>query len=281
MAACRNGSVLLTQCMAKLSLGIRKIPQNSRNVVLPSVASTVMNPYHQGLIMCGMEAKSSTVGSRMLSTMPARQTQEEKKEVSLLTPLRVKTKKRIPPHVLTRRRNLLTRVVGKEKNIRHSPWRMNLVCQFIAGMTVPEALIQLDYCEKKRGAPILKRVLQRTVNLADIQHSLAPSQLTVEECFATPGTPLKRLKIMGRGRSGVKHRKHSHIRLVLAETDFALKMAQAPNKRQEEKWYQRLLVAAEDAQKKQEEQDQLNALLAKKQKEQEEQEKKDNETKTS
>lgn len=211
--------------------------------------------------------------------MSARQqTEKKKKEVGLLTPLRVKTKKRIPPHVLTRRRNLLTRVVGKERNIRHSPWRMNLVCQFIAGMTVPEALIQLDYCEKKRGAPILKKVLQRTVNLADIQHSLAPSQLTVEECFATPGTPLKRLKIMGRGRSGVKHRKHSHIRLVLAETDFALQMAQAPNGRQEERWYQRLQVAAEDAQQKREEQEKLNALLAEKEKKQAEQEAEANET---
>ena len=267
MAACRNGSVLLTQCFAKLSLGIRQIPQKYKNGVL---SVRTVNHYESCVVpvVSGMSVQSSS--SRMLS-MSTRQT-TEKKEVGLLTPLRVKTKKRIPPHVMTRRRNLLTRVVGNERNIRHSPWRMNLVCQFIAGMTVPEALIQLDYCEKKRGAPILKKVLQRTVNLADIQHSLAPSQLTVEECFATQGTPLKRLKIMGRGRSGVKHRKHSHIRLVLAETDFALKMAQAPNARQEEKWYQRLLVAAEDAKQKREEQEKLNALLAEKEKKQAEQE---------
>lgn len=76
---------------------------------------------------------------------------------------------------------------------------MNLVCQFAAGLTVPEAMKQLTFLNK-RMAPRVSNVIRRTANLADIRDGLQPSQLEVAECFATHGTHLKRLKIMGRGR---------------------------------------------------------------------------------
>lgn len=76
---------------------------------------------------------------------------------------------------------------------------MNLVCQFAAGQTVPEALKQLMFTQKM-AAPLVAKVIRRTANLADIRHGLQPSQLEVAECFATHGSHLKRIKIMGRGR---------------------------------------------------------------------------------
>ena len=65
---------------------------------------------------------------------------------------------------------------GKERDIRHSPWRMNLVCQLAAGLPLLEALQQLEFCPKK-VAPLVKKVLIRTSNLADIRDNLQPSQL--------------------------------------------------------------------------------------------------------
>jgi len=76
---------------------------------------------------------------------------------------------------------------------------MNLVCQFAHGLTVPEALKQLMFCQKIK-APLVAKVIRRTANLADIRDGFQPSQLEVSECFTTHGTHLKRLKIMGRGR---------------------------------------------------------------------------------
>lgn len=105
----------------------------------------------------------------------------------------------VKPFIFKRRRNQLKTFIGKEKDIRHSPWRMNLVCQFAAGQTVPEALKQLMFCQKKH-APTVAKVIRRTANLADIRYGMQPSQLEVAECFATHGKHLKRLKIMGRGR---------------------------------------------------------------------------------
>jgi len=106
---------------------------------------------------------------------------------------------KVKPFIFKRRRVQLRTFIGNEKDIRHSPWRMNLVCQFAAGLTVPEALKQLMFCQKKH-APTVASVIRETANEADTKHGLQPSQLEVAECFATHGKHLKRLKIMGRGR---------------------------------------------------------------------------------
>lgn len=106
---------------------------------------------------------------------------------------------KLKPYIVKRRLNRLRTYEGKERDIRHSPWRLNLVCQFAAGLPLEEALRQLEF-SKKSKAPLVQKVLKRTANLADIRDGLQPSQLQVAECFATHGKHLKRMKIMGRGR---------------------------------------------------------------------------------
>mmetsp|Transcript_62065 Transcript_62065/g.183394 ORF Transcript_62065/g.183394 Transcript_62065/m.183394 type:complete len:231 (-) Transcript_62065:128-820(-) len=107
--------------------------------------------------------------------------------------------RKVKPHIVKRRTRVLKTYIGNEKNIRYSPWRMNLICRFIAGQTVPEAENQLRFV-RKRKAPLMRKVLKRTSNLADIRHGLQPSQLEVAECFATHGHHLKRMKIHARGK---------------------------------------------------------------------------------
>lgn len=106
---------------------------------------------------------------------------------------------KLKPHIVQRRIARLKTYEGKEKDIRHSPWRLNLVCQFAAGLPLEEAIQQLEF-NKKSKAPLVKKILERTANLADIRDGLQPSQLEVAECFATHGKHLKRIKMMGRGR---------------------------------------------------------------------------------
>jgi large subunit ribosomal protein L22 len=143
---------------------------------------------------------------------------------------------KLKPHIVKRRLNRMRTYEGAQKNIRHSPWRLNLVCQLTAGLPLSEALTQLEFC-KKRMAPLVQKVLNRTSNLADIRHGLQQSQLEVAECFATKGTPLKRVKIMGRGRTGRKEHRHAHFRVVLREIDFRLRIYQAPTLNQKKKWF--------------------------------------------
>ena len=139
------------------------------------------------------------------------------------------------PSVVRRRVERLRTYVGTERDIRHSPWRMNLVCQFAAGQTVPDALTQLDFC-RKRFAPLVKELIEKTVQEAAEKGGLHPTQLEVAECFATHGTHLKRMKIMGRGRTGIMHHRFTHVRLVLREIDFPLKIALSSSVAGKRKW---------------------------------------------
>jgi len=153
---------------------------------------------------------------------------------------------KIAPSIVQRRIARLRVTAGKHRSIRGSPWRINLICQFLAGKTVPEALSQLAFVQKAR-APLLYKVLKTTADNARIQHGLVPSQLEVVESFATTATPLKRLKIMGRGRSGKKSRKFTHVRLVLRELDFPLKLLSATSLNQRLSWIEKMKVAQEEA----------------------------------
>jgi hypothetical protein len=79
------------------------------------------------------------------------------------------------------------------------------------------------------------------------KRSFPDSQLEVAECFSTKGTPLKRIKPMARGRAGRMTREHSHMRVVLREIDFKLRIYQAKNVYQKKKWLEMQMVAQEDS----------------------------------
>jgi large subunit ribosomal protein L22 len=166
---------------------------------------------------------------------------------------------KLKPHIVKRRLKRMRVYEGAEKNIRHSPWRLNLVCQLAAGLPLPTALTQLEFC-KKWAAPLVQKVLRRTSNLADIRDGLQPSQLEVAECFATKGSHLKRLKTMGRGRMGRMEHKFSHMRVVLREIDFKLKVYQAPTINQKKRWLQLQLQAQRDGDRAQAEREELERL---------------------
>jgi len=143
---------------------------------------------------------------------------------------------KLKPSIVRKRLARMRTYEGAEKNIRHSPWRLNLICQFVAGLPLQEALTQLQFLNKVK-APLVQKVLKRTSNLADIRDGLQPSQLEVAECFATKGTPLKRIMYHGRGRAGRMEHQHAHMRVVLREIDFKLKIYQAPTINQKKKWF--------------------------------------------
>ncbi|GMI25369.1 hypothetical protein TeGR_g9039 [Tetraparma gracilis] len=124
---------------------------------------------------------------------------------------------------------------GTQKGIRVSPWKLNLLATQIRGLRVPDALLQLRF-SKKGKAPLLRSLVFKTANLADIRHSLHPAQLEVAQCFVTPGTPLKRLTTMARGRAGARLHRHAHVNVVLGRIDFEGKIEKAESKGQKKKW---------------------------------------------
>lgn len=166
---------------------------------------------------------------------------------------------KLKPRVVKQRLSKLKTYASSEKAIRHSPWRMNLVCQFAAQQTVQNALMQLQFCSKMK-APLVAQMIERTARRAKHQDGIQMSQLEVVECFATHGTHLKRIKFMGRGRTGIKHRRFSHVRLVLREIDFDLKILQAHTLNEKKEWYLQKLRAEEDNKASLKEREELLAL---------------------
>jgi len=142
---------------------------------------------------------------------------------------------KLKPSVVRRRLDKCRTYIGREKSIRQSPWKLNRICQLAAGLTLEEALTQLKFCDLK-NADLVAKVLKRTSNLSDIRDGLQISQLEVKECFATKSLMLRRIKTMGRGRHGVMHHKFSHIRVVLREIDFPLRIYQQKSLNQKKKW---------------------------------------------
>jgi ribosomal protein L22 len=115
-------------------------------------------------------------------------------------------------------------IQGKKLAIRHSPWRMNLICQLIRGLSVDSAQAQLKF-SKKGQAPLVSDVLRKTVNLASIQRGWQPEELEVKIAIVGNGTHLRRMKFMGRGRTGRKDRRFCHVTLKVGLIDFAKKIA--------------------------------------------------------
>ncbi|GLE09809.1 hypothetical protein PINS_up021665 [Pythium insidiosum] len=93
-------------------------------------------------------------------------------------------------------------------NIRYSPRKLTYLAQQIRGLPANEALLQMKF-SPKRKAEIVRKTVQNAVNLADIKYQIEPENLQVAECFVNKGHYLKRLRIMGRGRSGIMHHPHS------------------------------------------------------------------------
>lgn len=153
----------------------------------------------------------------------------------------------LKPSVVKRRLDKCKTYIGREKSIRQSPWKLNRIFQLAAGLTLEEALAQLRFCSLK-NADLVSRVLKRTSNLADIRDGLQISQLEVKECFATKALMLRRIKPMGRGRHGIMHHKFSHIRVVLREIDFPLRIYQQKSLNQKKKWMLHQKRAEQDAQ---------------------------------
>lgn len=118
---------------------------------------------------------------------------------------------------------------------------------------------QLSFNVKSK-APLVKDVIRKTANLANIRDGIKYSRLEVAECFATHGKHLKRINYHSRGRAGVKHRRHAHMRVVLREIDFNLKIAQAETKSQKQKWIMLWRMAMLEEKEARKERDEMEEL---------------------
>ena len=129
-------------------------------------------------------------------------------------------------------------VEAAKKNIGQSPWKMNFLVKLARGRWYPDAMAQLKFSPKGK-APEVGSLLQRAANMAKIYHQTIPEELFVKEIFVTKGFAQKRMRIMGRGRTGFGYKRKTHVRVKLEKIDFEKMIEGSKSYSQKQKWIKR------------------------------------------
>jgi len=102
-------------------------------------------------------------------------------------------------------------------NVKYSHKKMWHVANFVKGLTVDEAIKQLQFT-KSKGAIIAKEVIEEAVEIAVKEHNVEfRSNLWVAESFATKAKIVRGMRRHARGRFGQIEYKYMHYFVKLEE----------------------------------------------------------------
>lgn len=107
-------------------------------------------------------------------------------------------------------------VCGTMHQVKTSPFKLNLVARMIRGLTISDALAQVQFSEKKVAKFIQTTLLDAQRRAVEI-HDIEPTNLHVAESFVGKGTYLKRLRYHGKGMSAMMYKYYAHYFLKLRE----------------------------------------------------------------
>ncbi|ODN78954.1 hypothetical protein L202_04470 [Cryptococcus amylolentus CBS 6039] len=96
-----------------------------------------------------------------------------------------------------------------------SPRKLNLLSRQIAGLPVDEAIVQMQFSEK-RASKWVKSTLALARDHA-MDKNLKRDKLVVSEAWVSKGQKIGRIDIKGRGKYGILHHQSARIHVVLRE----------------------------------------------------------------
>ncbi|XP_076606751.1 large ribosomal subunit protein uL22m [Chaetodon auriga] len=103
------------------------------------------------------------------------------------------------------------------RQIKYSKDKMWYLAKLIRGMSIDEAIAQLEFNNKK-GAQVMKEVLLEAQDMAVRTHNVEyKSNLYVAESYSGKGQYLKRIRYHGRGMFGIMDKVHCHYFVKLVE----------------------------------------------------------------
>uniref|UniRef100_A0A8C5M702 Large ribosomal subunit protein uL22m n=1 Tax=Leptobrachium leishanense TaxID=445787 RepID=A0A8C5M702_9ANUR len=103
------------------------------------------------------------------------------------------------------------------KQIKYSKDKMWYLATMIKGMSIDQAIAQLEFNDKK-GAKIMKEILLEAQDIAVRNHNVEfKSNLYVAYSFAGKGRYLKRIRYHGRGMFGIMDKVYCHYYVKLVE----------------------------------------------------------------
>ncbi|KAJ4930286.1 39S ribosomal protein L22, mitochondrial [Gymnodraco acuticeps] len=108
-------------------------------------------------------------------------------------------------------------VYHSRRQIKYSKDKMWYLAHMIRGMSIDQAIAQLQFNDKK-GAKIMKEVLEEAQEMAVKNHNVEyKSNLYVAESNSGKGRYLKRIRYHGRGRFGIMDKVNCHYFVKLVE----------------------------------------------------------------
>lgn len=105
---------------------------------------------------------------------------------------------------------------ARARFIRISPQKARLVADMIRGKNVEEAVTTLRFTPKK-GARVLRKVLESAIANASQNDSIDVDTLFVKKVFVDGGPMMKRIRPRAMGRATRILKRTSHITVVLDE----------------------------------------------------------------
>lgn len=109
---------------------------------------------------------------------------------------------------------------AKALNLSISVKKLEDILHRIRGLSVKEAIRQLQLSRKTHNAPLVIKVLENARKNAVHNFNLDENRLVIKQIFSGRGPHLKRLNIHARGRIGFKIKRQSHLYVQVAEQPY-------------------------------------------------------------
>jgi large subunit ribosomal protein L22 len=116
-------------------------------------------------------------------------------------------------------------VTASLTNYRQSPRKVRLVAALIKGKTVPQALDMLAVTTKRASDPLVKLLNSALANAKNL--GISTDGFIIKDCTVNQGLTMKRFMPGARGSAFSLRKKTSHVNLVLAPKNGALKAPKA------------------------------------------------------
>ena len=111
--------------------------------------------------------------------------------------------------------NLLVKAVNK--NVRTSPRKLALVCNFIKGKKADIALRDLTFSDKRISKDIKKTISSAVAN-AENNFQYDIDRLIVKEAFCGKQIVMKRFRARAKGRAAPILKPYSNVTIILSES---------------------------------------------------------------
>jgi large subunit ribosomal protein L22 len=87
----------------------------------------------------------------------------------------------------------------------------------IRGLSVPEAIAQMEFSDKVRG-PVVAGAVKQAAKRADFYHDLTPNELMIDQAIVgKDGQGIRKLRYHSRGRFGISVKRWSRVTVTVRE----------------------------------------------------------------